>query len=83
LKVEDYHDDAEMPGSRLNIGFHGNRGAQVFRGGGVSEGDRRAMRCDIIRRMDWDRLVEYLGDVWEEVWDAMLFKLKVAEMSMS
>jgi hypothetical protein len=24
LKVEDYYDDVEMPGSRLNIGFHGD-----------------------------------------------------------
>ena len=22
--MKDYYDDAEMPGSRLNIGFHGN-----------------------------------------------------------
>jgi len=28
--------------------------------------------------MGWDRLVEYLGDVWEEMWDAMLFKLRAA-----
>jgi hypothetical protein len=36
----------------------------------------------MIRIMDSDQLIEYLGDVWDEVWDAMLFKLKVAEMSM-
>ena len=30
------------------------------------------------RIMDWDQLVEYLGDVWEEMWDAMLFKLRAA-----
>jgi hypothetical protein len=24
LKVEDYYDDVEMPGSRLKIGFHGD-----------------------------------------------------------
>jgi hypothetical protein len=32
LKVEDYHDDAEMPGSWLNIGFHddGKTSKQIF-----------------------------------------------------
>jgi hypothetical protein len=28
------------------------------------------------------QLIEYLGDVWEEMWDATLFKLKAAETSM-
>jgi hypothetical protein len=23
-------------------------------------------------------LIEYLGDVWDEIWDAMLFKLRAA-----
>jgi hypothetical protein len=27
----------------------------------------------MVRIMDWDQLIEYLGDVWEEMWDAMLF----------
>jgi hypothetical protein len=36
----------------------------------------------MVRIMDWDQLVEYLGDVWEELWDAVLFKLKAAEISM-
>jgi len=54
--VEDYYDDAEMPGSRLKIGFHGDRGAseqifiisfgegenvRYFMVRGVCEGDRR------------------------------------------
>jgi hypothetical protein len=43
---------------------------------GVCEGDRRVTRCDMIRIMSWDQLIEYLGDVWEEVWDAMLFELR-------
>jgi hypothetical protein len=85
-----------MPGSRLNIGFHGDRGPSEqiliipFREGevkyfvvrGVREGDRRVTRCDMVRVMDWDQLIEYLGDVWEELWDATLFKLKIAETSM-
>jgi hypothetical protein len=96
--VEDYYDDVKMPGSRLKIGFHGDRGASKqisiipFREGedvkyfvvrGVSEGDGRVTRCDMVRVMDCDQLIEYLGDVWEEMWDAMLFKLKAAETNMS
>jgi hypothetical protein len=32
LKVEDYYDDVEMPGSRLNIRFHGDEktSEQIF-----------------------------------------------------
>jgi hypothetical protein len=48
----------------------------------VREDDRRVTRCDMVRIMDWDQLIEYLGDVWEEMWDAMLFKLKTAETNM-
>jgi hypothetical protein len=96
--MEDYYyDDAEMPGSRLNIRLHGNRGASEqifiipFRDGdevkysvvrGVYEGDRRVTRCEMVRIMGWGQLIEYLGDVWEELWDAVLFKLKAAEISM-
>jgi len=86
-----------MPGSRLNIGFYGDEKTpeQIFiipfRDGddvkyfvvrGVSE-TRRVTRCDMVRVMDWDRLIEYFGDVWEEMWDATLFKLKAAETNMS
>jgi hypothetical protein len=86
-----------MPGSRLKIGFHGDRGASKqisiipFREGedvkyfvvrGVMKGDRRVTRCDMVRVMDWYQLIEYLGEVWEELWDAILFKLRAAEMSM-
>jgi hypothetical protein len=86
-----------MPGSRLKIGFHGDEktpeqifiipfrdwdDVKYFVVRGVCEGDRRVTRCDIIRIMGRDRLVDYLGDVWEEIWDAMLFKLKTAETSM-
>ena len=86
-----------MPGSRLNIGFHGDKGISEqifiipFREGdgvkyfvvrGVRGGNRRVTRCDIVGVMDWGQLIEYLGDVWDEMWNAMLFKLKTAEMSM-
>jgi hypothetical protein len=84
---EGYTAYIEMPGTWLNIGFYGDEktSEQIFiipfRDGddvryfvvrGVCEGDRRVTRCDIIRRMDWDRLVKYLGEVWEEMWDAIL-----------
>jgi hypothetical protein len=86
-----------MPGGRLKIGFHGNEKTpeQIlmipFREGedvkyfvvrGVREGDRRVTRCDMVRITGLGSAVEYLGDVWEEMWDAMLFKLKAAETSM-
>jgi hypothetical protein len=86
-----------MPGSRLKIGFHGDRGVSEqifiipFRDGddvkyfvvrGVNESDRRVTRCEMARIMDRDQLIEYLGDVWEGIWDAALFKLKIAETSM-
>jgi hypothetical protein len=87
----------EMPGSRLNIGFHGDGRASgqafiiPFRDGddvryfvvrGISEADRRVTRCDMVRVMDSGQLIEYLGEVWEEMWDATLFELKAVEMSM-
>jgi len=45
----------------------------------VSEGDGHVTRCNMVRVMDCDQFIEYLGDVWEELWDAMLFKLKAAD----
>jgi hypothetical protein len=36
----------------------------------------------LVRVVGSDQLIEYLGEVREEVWDATLFKLKAAEMSM-
>jgi hypothetical protein len=50
---------------------------------GVRESDRRVTGCGMVRIMGWDQLIDYLGDVWEEMWDAtLLFKLKAAETSM-
>jgi hypothetical protein len=83
-----------MPGSRLKIGFHGDRRVSEqtliipFRVGDdvkyfVVRGDRRVTGCDMIRIMGWDQLIKYLGEVWDEMWDAMLFKLKAAETSIS
>jgi hypothetical protein len=36
----------------------------------------------MVRVMGSDQLIEYLGEVREEVWDATLFELKAAETSM-
>jgi hypothetical protein len=36
----------------------------------------------MIRRMDWEQLIKYLGEVWDEMWDAMLFNLRAVEASM-
>jgi hypothetical protein len=95
---EGYTAYIEMPGTWLNIGFHGDEknSEQIFiipfRDGddvkyfvvrGVMEGEGRVTRCDMVRIMGWDQLIDYLGDVWEELWDAMLLKLKAAEASMS
>jgi hypothetical protein len=89
---EGYTAYINVPGSWLNIRFHGDKKASEqifiipFRDGdevkysvvrGVCEGDRRVTRCEMVRIMGWGQLIEYLGDVWEELWDAMLFKLKV------
>jgi hypothetical protein len=49
---------------------------------GICEDDRRVTRCDMVRIMGWDQMIGYLGEVWDEVWDAMLFKLKTAETSV-
>jgi len=86
-----------MPGSRLKIGFHGDGktseqtfiiilfkegdDVEFFVARGVCEA-RRATRCDMVRIMDCDQSIGYLGEVWEELWDATLFKLKAAETSM-
>ena len=94
---EGYTAYINVPGSWLNIRFHGDEktSEQIFiipfRDGdevkysvvrGVCEGDRRVTRCDMIRIMNWDQLIEYLREVWEELWDAMPFKLKVAETNI-
>jgi len=67
-----------MPGSRLKIGFHGDEknSEQIsiipFRDGDDVRyfvvrdmGAIGAMRCEMVRIMGWDRLIEYLGEIWE------------------
>ena len=63
--MEGYY-NAEMPGSRLNIRFHGNEktpeqifimpfgdDVKYFVVGGVREGDRHVTRCGMVRIMGW------------------------------
>jgi len=78
-----FHGDEKTPEQIFIIPFRDGDYVKYFVVRGVREGDRRVTRCDMVRMMDWDQLIDYLGDVWEEMWDAMLFKLKAAEASMS
>ena len=93
---EGYTAYINVPGSWLNIRFHGDKKTSeqifiipfrvetmlsIFVVRGVREGDRCVTRCEMVRIMGWGQLIEYLGDIWEELWDATLFKLKAAEMS--
>jgi len=68
-------------GADIHNTVQGGEDVKYFVVRGVRGGDRRVTRCDIISIMGWDQLIEYLGDVWGEVWDAMLLKLKAAETS--
>jgi hypothetical protein len=47
----------------LMIPFRGGDDVRYFVVRGVCEGDRRVTRCNMIRIMGWDQLIEYLGDV--------------------
>ena len=68
-------------GADIQDTVHGGGCVRYFVVRGVREGDGRVTRCGMVRIMGWDQLIEYLGDVWEEMWDVTLFKLKVAEAS--
>ena len=32
------------------------------------------MSCNAVKIMDYHELLEYLGDVWEEMWDAAILE---------
>jgi len=83
LKIgfDPYYGDEGASEQILMIPFREGDDVKHFMVRGVSEGDGRVTRCDMVRIMGWDQLIEYLGDVWEELWDATLFKLKAAETS--
>jgi hypothetical protein len=82
IRFDPHHGDRKTSERAFIIPFKDGEDVEYFVVRGVCEGDRRVTRCDMVRVMDWDQLIEYLGDVWEEMWNAMLFKLKAAEISM-
>jgi hypothetical protein len=73
-----FHGDEKTPEQIFIIPFREGENVKYLVVRGVRGGDRRVTGCDMIRIMGWDQLIEYLGDVWEELWDAMLFKLKTS-----
>jgi flagellar motor component MotA len=34
------------------------------------------MSCNAVKKMDYTELLEYLSEVWEEMWDATMLKLE-------
>jgi hypothetical protein len=82
IRFDSHYGDGRVSEQVFIIPFREGDGVRYFMVRGVSEGDRRVTGCDMVRIMGWDQLIEYLGGVWEEMWDAMLFKLKAAEASM-
>jgi hypothetical protein len=84
LKIgfDPYYGDEGASEQILMIPFREGDDVKHFMVRGVSEGDGRVTRCDMVRIMGWDQLIKYLGNVWEELWNAMLFKLKIAETGM-
>jgi hypothetical protein len=64
-------------------GYEDGLGYLVIRGTMSAEDEGQVMNCDAVKMMGFNQLLEYLGGVWDELWDAMLFKLKAAEASIS
>jgi len=79
IRFDSNYGDRRVSEQVFMIPFRDGDEVKYFVVRGVSEGDKRVTRCNMVRIMDWDQLIEYLGDVWEELWDAMLFKLKTAD----
>jgi hypothetical protein len=42
----------------------------------MSAEDGQVMNCDEVKIMDYPELLEYLGGVWDELWDAAIFELE-------
>jgi hypothetical protein len=41
-----------------------------------AEDEGQVMNCDAVKIMDYHELLEYLGGVWDELWDAAIFELE-------
>jgi hypothetical protein len=44
--------------------------------GAMSAEDGQVMSCNAVKIMDYPELLEYLGGVWDELWDAAIFELE-------
>jgi len=56
-------------------GYEDGLGYLVIRGT-VSAEDGQVMNCDAVKMMRFNQLLEYLGGVWDELWDAAIFELE-------
>ncbi len=56
-------------------GYGDGLGYLVIRGT-VSAEDGQVMNCGEVKIMDYPELLEYLGGVWDELWDAAIFELE-------
>jgi hypothetical protein len=55
--------DRRIPEQILMIPFRDGDEVKYFVVRGICEDDRRITRCDMIRRMNWEQLIKYLGEV--------------------
>jgi hypothetical protein len=56
-------------------GYEDGLGYLVIRGT-ISDEDGQVMNCGEVKIMDYPELLEYLGGVWDELWDAAIFELE-------
>jgi len=82
IRFDSHYGDRRASEQVFIIPFREGENVRYFMVRGVSECDRCVTRCNMVRIMDWGDWSSTLGMCGEEMWDVMLFKLKVAEMSM-
>jgi len=56
-------------------GYEDGLGYFVIRGT-MSDEDGQVMNCDAVKMMGFNQLLEYLGGVWDELWDAAILELE-------
>jgi hypothetical protein len=56
-------------------GYEDGLGYFVIRGT-MSAEDGQVMSCDEVKMMGFSQLLEYLGGVWDELWDAAILELE-------
>jgi hypothetical protein len=57
-------------------GYEDGLGYLVIRGTVSAEDEGQVMNCGEVKIMDYPELLEYLGGVWDELWDAAIFELE-------